>query len=485
LEGLRKIVLNEEEEIKIKNLLEEAKKKKEEYEVYRDALAVYESTKKQHDDLIATISSEFSFPKTYGINAIKKALVSLLVCPTGVCPSCNICLSIHEDYSLHIHTETSVPKKKGKAPPPKNIPNEEIKLYISKLDGLVIPTKPNVVEYDENLIRNLSERFLASERAKPRLEELLKMKVKIVYPQEVINAYKEANAVKKLIPTDFVIDEDEKGLREKENKLTIELGGLMKASAIADAKEKERIKKTKELNLLKPKTSTKQDECEIDTTEIENRISDCEKKIAGYNAKLAEIEKSFGQHERYFLYLKNIETIREVEKELSVAFQEYQEAQEEYKASLLLERRYKEYEFDTLTAVVDLINEWAKPHIDQLFKEPIVVKLCTKRNKLNGEEKLQMTTSLEYRHNDISKLSGGERQKCELAYVLAVNEFLGGRFVFFDECTAYIDEETQKDILDYVRAWVDNSSMKKLVMFVEHKTIKGKFDEVIELENQS
>lgn len=178
-----------------------------------------------------------------------------------------------------------------------------------------------------------------------------------------------------------------------------------------------------------------------------------------------------------------METIRDVEKELSVVSQAYEESQEEYKAALLLERKYKEHEFNTLSSVVDLINERAKPHIDQLFEEPIVVKLCTKRNKLNGEEKLQMTTSLEYRHNDITKLSGGERQKCELAYVLAVNELLNGRFVFFDECTAYIDEETQKEILDYVRLWVDNSKVKKLVLFVEHKTIKGKFDEVIELEN--
>lgn len=474
---LRENVLDEEDEIKMKEEFERLSIIRTAYETYKNECVVYEASKKQYDALLSEIITLFAFPKTYGVSAIKKALISsLAVGKVGTCPSCNAKLSTCDDGNFILH---SSPKKKVKK---LDVPSVQIQTYLNKLDGCIVQPKPSAVEFDVDAFELLKSKLKASEEAKPRLEEIMKSKSKIVYPPDVISAYKELRNVEKLIPKDFSIQDDEKQLREKESQITMELGGLMKASALADAQEKERIKKVKELALLKAKVPKEQDDDEF--PKLLELMSTSELKIATLQGSLDDINQNISKYTLHETYTKNLSLLEEAKKSFEASIEKVSQAQEEYTAALLLERRYKEYEFSALENAVNRINEAAKPHIDRLFDDPIVVKLCASKTNLNGETKMQMSTFIDYRCTNIKNLSGGERQKCELAYVLAVNELLGGRFVFFDECAAHIDEGMQKEILDYVRMWIDASDqigIKKLVLFVEHKTIMGKFDEVIGL----
>ena len=116
----------------------------------------------------------------------------------------------------------------------------------------------------------------------------------------------------------------------------------------------------------------------------------------------------------------------------------------------------------------------------EMFEEDISVRLESYKLTKSKNLKTQMNVTVEYRghkYNNIDELSGGEKQRCELAFLLAVNDMLGSQIILLDECLNNLDSGVNMDVLLQLKKLVGN----RLVMVVSHEAVQGVFDHTIEV----
>jgi len=76
-------------------------------------------------------------------------------------------------------------------------------------------------------------------------------------------------------------------------------------------------------------------------------------------------------------------------------------------------------------------------------------------------------------------LSGGEKQKCELAFLLAVHDILGGKILMLDERLNNMDTEVNMDVLNFLKRCC--SGTNRIILVISHEAVHGVFDHVIDI----
>ncbi len=78
---------------------------------------------------------------------------------------------------------------------------------------------------------------------------------------------------------------------------------------------------------------------------------------------------------------------------------------------------------------------------------------------------------------DLMSLSGGERDRVNLAIVLALNSLFNSPMLLLDECISSLDYNNFNKVIDALQ-----ENMKdKLVLLVCHQAEEGQFDDVLVL----
>jgi ABC-type Mn2+/Zn2+ transport system ATPase subunit len=90
-----------------------------------------------------------------------------------------------------------------------------------------------------------------------------------------------------------------------------------------------------------------------------------------------------------------------------------------------------------------------------------------------------MNTVVRYKGDESSMddLSGGETQRVELAFLLAVNDMIGSPMILLDECLNNLDAEINMDVLSQLR----DLSGGKIILVISHEAVEGVFDEIVTL----
>ncbi len=153
--------------------------------------------------------------------------------------------------------------------------------------------------------------------------------------------------------------------------------------------------------------------------------------------------------------------------------------QRKLEGSLGLEETAKEAEMLLLEGTVNSINEYAKTYLDRFFHDegPISVLLrCVKDGKKGATAKLQFNTTIEYKgdlYHDVEELSDSERQRCDIAFLLAVSDILRGEILIMDESVNCMNSEMNTDVLNVIH---DVAGSNKLVLMTSHEAVRGVFD---------
>ncbi len=169
-----------------------------------------------------------------------------------------------------------------------------------------------------------------------------------------------------------------------------------------------------------------------------------------------------------------------MEKELNSKRIESTTAKSQLQGAIGLEEAGKEAEILAMEKTIESINEHAREYLETLFKDPIVVRLESYKTTTKNTKKAQINTIVEYqgdRYNSVNELSGGEGQRCELAFILAVNDMIGSNVLLLDECLNNLDAEINTEVLSYLH----KLSCNKLILVVSHEAIRGVFDEIVEI----
>ncbi|AMQ10619.1 putative ATPase [Brazilian marseillevirus] len=167
--------------------------------------------------------------------------------------------------------------------------------------------------------------------------------------------------------------------------------------------------------------------------------------------------------------------------EISEFSKELTKVEKQMKDALLLKEKSRAASFMAVEKTLNAINYTAKTHLSKLFlDDPISIVLKTSKETKKGK-KVQMSTCIQYKGHEYDSfwsLSGGERQKACLSFILAINEVVGARFLLLDEALAQLHREVNTDILEYLR---DDIASNRLVVVVSHEANRGIFHKVIEI----
>jgi DNA repair exonuclease SbcCD ATPase subunit len=141
----------------------------------------------------------------------------------------------------------------------------------------------------------------------------------------------------------------------------------------------------------------------------------------------------------------------------------------------------KNAEKASLDEFIHSLNAHASVYIDEFFvDDDILVELkTTHEGKTSGKEKVALNFEVTYRgmSGDLSFLSGGEKDRVNLAFTLAFSELVDTRVLLLDECISSLDAETTNVVLEHLK----EKYKGKLMIVVSHQANLGFFDSVIEI----
>jgi DNA repair exonuclease SbcCD ATPase subunit len=195
--------------------------------------------------------------------------------------------------------------------------------------------------------------------------------------------------------------------------------------------------------------------------------------------------------EQYRTHLQRIEKWEMVERD-NTAYQEIQVKiveTEEKKVAMMdrlrclvkLRDHIKQAEQQSLSEFIDALNRHAAIYIEDFFPDDdITVELKTvQEGKSTGKEKVTLHFDVQYRemNGDLSFLSGGEKDRVNLAFTLAFSELVENRILLLDECISSLDAETSNVVLGQLK----EKYKGKLVIAVSHQANLGFFDDIINL----
>jgi DNA repair exonuclease SbcCD ATPase subunit len=223
-----------------------------------------------------------------------------------------------------------------------------------------------------------------------------------------------------------------------------------------------------------------------------NNLEDLEKKLNDHTRKIVDVNTSItkyrnildglAEYEARQTTLKNIESLAE---KIETIQSEEQIVENKLEGSYGLEEAAKEAEILVLEKTTESINAHAKIYLDAFFNKPISVKLiCIKNSKSAGSTgsrpgyKLQFNTVIEYEgstYDNVEELSDSERQRCELAFLFAVNDMVGSPILIMDESVNCMSPEMNMEMLNLIHDLCGH----KLVLMISHEAVRGVFDHEI------
>ena len=192
-------------------------------------------------------------------------------------------------------------------------------------------------------------------------------------------------------------------------------------------------------------------------------------------------------HTRYALsqykaYPKHVESVKKLEEKKRELRKSVGLKEAKYNALIILREKSNLAEILALETVVNTINEYASQFLNIMFPdEPMVVRIEQFRENKSGKKdvKCQLFVSVLFRgktYDSIDQLSGGERQKTELSFELAVNSLMNSKFLMLDECLNSLDPEVNtiitQTLSEYAREY------HKSIICVAHESVEGLFDDV-------
>lgn len=215
--------------------------------------------------------------------------------------------------------------------------------------------------------------------------------------------------------------------------------------------------------------------------EISDDISSTTDKISKLSLALAHFKEIVTQHTDY----KNYKTTLAQKKELTSQITDLEEEITELTSVICklkeLSDLFREAEVRSLESTLSSINIIADEYLQKLFSasEKTTVEVRSSRLLTTGDLKIQLSTYVHHKGytSSIDALSGGELQRVELSFLLAINQMLSCRFLFLDESLNYLSTSVSNTVFEILKTESSNS----LVVVVSPDIDEKIFDTVIDV----
>lgn len=145
----------------------------------------------------------------------------------------------------------------------------------------------------------------------------------------------------------------------------------------------------------------------------------------------------------------------------------------------LLELRniVRDAELYAIDSVVESINTHAQIYIEHMFESGEMIARLENVKQTQKDTKAGMNTNIQYKgsqYSSVDQLSGGELDRLNLCFILAVNDLVNSSMLLLDECLASLDADTNTHVFTLLKEVGKN----RCIMVVSHEALEGVFDNV-------
>jgi DNA repair exonuclease SbcCD ATPase subunit len=228
----------------------------------------------------------------------------------------------------------------------------------------------------------------------------------------------------------------------------------------------------------------------LSESESENDVSD----NVDYSALLSEYKEKILQTDekisQYSDSIRRLEIWRQNEennikyKELEESIQRSKDAKEYgmkvVKCCEKLLLYVKDAETRSIFDFIESLNYHASLYIEDFFPdEDFHVQLSTTKELKSGKDKMGLFFEVQYgtMKGELDFLSGGQRDRVNLAFTLAFSELVQNRVLLLDECISSLDSATSDTVIETLH----QKYKGKLIICVAHQVNTGVFDQVVEI----
>lgn len=306
---------------------------------------------------------------------------------------------------------------------------------------------------------------------------LLKMQARITKAAEELNMPTDPESTRESVKVSGIVKQEFQEMLNEARKAYEELVRVGLEIANTKSEIKKRTGQIEKLSATLPKKDTGSKPGAEGTAKLEKTLSALTQRSADANMHITnarDLIDSFAEYETYMAYEGECTKLQKRIDTVLKCMAAYDKSLEGFYG---LEDAGREAEILSLEETVRSINEHARVYLDQMFEDPIVVELrCVKEVKTKKTTKLQLNTTILYQgetYENVEELSGGERQRCDMAFLLAVNDMVGAKMIFLDECLNNLDATINTDVLSMIR---DLCGGHKLILVVSHEAVRGVFD---------
>jgi DNA repair exonuclease SbcCD ATPase subunit len=128
------------------------------------------------------------------------------------------------------------------------------------------------------------------------------------------------------------------------------------------------------------------------------------------------------------------------------------------------------------------VNKTMMWYIEQFFPDQsLYMVLDSEKECKDGSIKNEINVQITQNQFpcEIKALSGGEHDRCALAFMLTINELSHSPCLFLDESISSLDLSLSEDVLEVIKD--KQSVLKKIILLISHQANTGLFDHVITL----
>jgi DNA repair exonuclease SbcCD ATPase subunit len=193
--------------------------------------------------------------------------------------------------------------------------------------------------------------------------------------------------------------------------------------------------------------------------------------------RLDQVEGKLGQVEDYHVKRKEF---KQWERNVTALKEIVEMTTREIMTLELFLRRLGEAETKCLEDTIQLLNNKTKAYLEKFFTDdPISIEIATEKESKKGV-KTEIALRINYKGEecDLSSLSGGEYDRCALAFLLAVNEVCGSPLLILDESIGSLDMNNAENVLEVLK---DTIGTDKIVILVQHQATCGSYDHVLKV----
>jgi DNA repair exonuclease SbcCD ATPase subunit len=180
----------------------------------------------------------------------------------------------------------------------------------------------------------------------------------------------------------------------------------------------------------------------------------------------------------FLQYEKEQNEIKEWNQKLQKASDHLERCNIDCKASLDLKNLIIDAEAKSLSNYINTVNLHVMHYLDLFFLvDPISVELMLYKESKKKVKKFQINIEVKYKGMDIdlTAISGGEFDRVQLAFALALSEIGNSKLVLLDESISSLDQQTCSIVLDGIR------SSGRLTLIVSHQITSGEFDQIVKV----